>query len=228
MLHEIARFYPEQPFSAKLRAGGPRYYFENNGYSYADGLFLYGMLRHFRPRRFIEVGAGFTSVLVLDVNERFLDRSLRCTFIEPEPKRYRSLTRPGDDIAAELRVAELQQVPPELFAELGTGDILFVDSSHVDAPGSDVRKLLTEILPSLESGVLVHFHDMFWPFEYPDVWHGRQWNELHAVRAFLAGGAPFEIVIWNEYLARAEPALFGALMPLAVRNPGGGLWLRKL
>lgn len=227
LLRDLSRYYAEQPFPVKASASGPRYAFENDCYSYSDGLCLYAMLRHFRPRRFIEIGAGYTSALVLDVMDHFADVAPRCTFIEPYPSRYQSLMRPGDELRAELRVQPMQEVESAIFFELAADDILFVDSSHVDAPGSDVRKLLTEVLPSLASGVLVHFHDMFWPFEYPDVWRGRLWNEVNAVQAFLAAGAPFEILLWNELLARSDRPLLEELMPLALRNPGGSLWLRK-
>jgi len=225
----LAGHYAEQPFSEMRSPDGTRYYFDNDQYSYADGLFLYGMLRHLRPARLVEIGAGFSSALVLDVTERF-DIGTSCTFVEPHPNRYLSLVRPGDERRADLRVQNLQDVNPSLFAELSSGDILFIDSSHVDAPGSDVRKILTDVLGSLAAGVYVHFHDMFWPFEYPDAWRapGISWNECPAVRSFLANGAPFEIVIWNELLHRSDPDLIAELMPLAARNPGGALWLRKI
>jgi hypothetical protein len=226
LLTELASFYPEQPFTETPVAGGPRYSFENGCYSYSDALFLYGMLLRFEPARLIEVGSGYTSVLALDVKDRFLP-GLDCTFIEPYPERYLSLCRPGDDSLAALHVQLLQSVDPKLFSPLGRNDILLIDSSHIDAPGSDVRLLLTAILPSLKSGVLVHFHDMFWPFEYPDVWQGNGWNEIHAVRDFLRGNAAFEIVVWNEFLARTDRDFLAHTMPLCLRNTGGSLWLRK-
>jgi hypothetical protein len=67
-------------------------------------------------------------------------------------------------------------------------NVLFIDSTHVLRTGSDVCFELFEILPRLSPGVLVHIHDMFWPFEYPRSWvveENRSWNELYAVRAFL-------------------------------------------
>jgi hypothetical protein len=228
LLAEIASFYEEQPFAEHARSDGPRYYFENDCYSYSDALCLYGILRRFRPTRLIEVGAGFTSALVLDVRETFLDGRLECTLIEPYPERYLSLCRPGDDERARLHARPLQEIDAQIFGALQANDVLLIDSSHVDAPGSDVRRLLGEILPSLRSGVLVHFHDMFWPFEYPDIWSGAPWNEIHAVRRFLEGGAPFEIVLWNELLARTDRDMLEQLMPLALRNTGGSLWLRKI
>src|SRR5262245_40597097 len=90
LLDELALFYRDLPF-APTAAPGLRYRFENPSYSYADGIFLYSMLRHLKPRRVIEVGSGFTSALLLDTNERFLDNRVECTFIEPYPQLLLSL-----------------------------------------------------------------------------------------------------------------------------------------
>jgi hypothetical protein len=120
---------------------------------------------------------------------------------------------------------------------LETDDILFIDSSHVTKVGSDVNQILFNVLPALRPGVLVHIHDIFWPFEYPAVWYaeGRAWNEIYLVRAFLEYNSAFEIVLFLSYLERRRPELITALMPLARRRAAGSpnlggssLWLRKL
>ena len=182
LLEELARFYPAMPF-APAPVPGLRYRFDNESYSYADGIFLYSMLRHVRPRRLIEVGSGFTSALVLDTNERFLDNRLECTFIEPHPELLLSLLSEDDRRRARLIAAPLQEVDVALFESLEAGDILFVDSTHVAKANSDVNRLFFEILPRLAPGTLVHLHDVFPSFEYPLDWlrQGRAWNEsLHS------------------------------------------------
>ena len=228
LLEQLQTFYGEQPFLPQ-RSQGQRYQFENGYYSYSDGLFLYSMLRHLRPKRYFEIGSGFTSALALDVNERFLEGKTRIVLVEPYPERLRSLLLPGDDARMELLAVPLQQVEPSRFGELEANDILFVDSSHVSKVGSDVNRILFDILPSLAKGVYIHFHDIFYPFEYPEAWvmEGVAWNEAYLVRAFLQYNQAFEIALFNTYLEQRHPDWFKSKMPLCLKNPGGSLWLRK-
>ena len=106
-----------------------------------------------------------------------------------------------------------------------------VDSTHVLRTGSDVCFELFEILPRLAPGALVHFHDMFWPFEYPRSWavdENRSWNELYAVRAFLTNNEQWEVVFFNDYFAKLETKRIEDTYPNFLRNSGGALWLRRL
>lgn len=228
LLSQLQAFYAEQPFQPR-RAPGLRYHFENGFYSYSDALCLYSMLRHLRPRRYFEIGSGFTSALALDVNERFLEGKARIVLVEPYPDRLRSLLLPGDETRMELLDVPLQQVDPSRFAELEANDILLVDSSHVSKVGSDVNRIMFEILPRLAKGVYVHFHDIFYPFEYPEAWvmKGIAWNEAYLLRAFLQYNRAFEIVLFNTYLEQMHPGWFASNMPLCLKNLGGSLWLRK-
>jgi predicted O-methyltransferase YrrM len=167
LLEALARLYPEQPFAD----GSPtRYGLNNSWFPAADGLYLHLMLRHERPKQVIEVGSGFSSLVMLDTNERFFENRMRLTFVEPNPKRLLSRLRPGDAQRAQIVRRRVQDVEQSLFCELDAGDILFVDSSHVSKVGSDVNYLLFSVLPQLAPGVLVHFHDVPYPFEYPPAW----------------------------------------------------------
>ena len=109
------------------------------------------------------------------------------------------LARPGD-LDGNLRQQTLQSVGVEVFEELGRGDILFIDSTHVSKLGSDVNYLFFEILPRLRSGVRVHIHDVFFPFEYPPKWiaKGIAWNENYLLRGFLQYNDKFRIVLFNH------------------------------
>src|SRR5690606_8620162 len=115
-------------------------------------------------------------------------------------------------------------VPLAVFEELNAGDMLFIDSTHVAKTGSDVNYILFEILPRLKSGVLIHFHDIFYPFEYPRDWvfNGRNWNEVYFLKAFLMYNTTFEIKLFSHYLHKHHPNVFEA-MPLCYRNHGGNL-----
>ena len=131
-----------------------------------------------------------------------------------------------------LRVERVQDTPPEVFATLEAGDVLFIDSSHVLKTGSDLTDLLLRVLPNLRPGVRVHFHDVFLPDEYPQGWaigENRGWNEQYAVHALLANGAAFDIVFATHYaLTRLADAARPAFGDLAGRGwQASSLWLEK-
>lgn len=221
-------YYAELCFPEE-KVPGQRYFYKNNFYSYSDAIFLYFMLRHLRPRRVVEVGSGFSSCVTLDTNDRFLGGDVRCTFIEPYPDRLLSLLEPGDASRIEIVRQRLQDVPLEPFLELQAGDILFIDSTHVAKIGSDVNYIFTEILPGLVPGVHVHFHDVFYPFEYPAEWvyDGRAWSEAYLLRAFLSFNRDFAIVLFNTFLEHFHREMFAAEFPLCLRNTGGSIWIRR-
>ena len=204
------------------------YYLDNPAYAYADGVTLYAMLRHHRPRRVIEVGSGFSSCAILDTRRRFLDNGMELTFIEPHPELLKS--RAGASLSGCRLIAEpVQDVDLSLFATLESGDFLIIDSTHVAKLASDVLRLLFEVLPALQRGVLVHFHDVFWPFDYPARWirEGRAWNEAYLLRAFLQYNAAFEVVYFYSFLEAQYRDRLATRMPLCLKRTGANLWLRK-
>jgi Methyltransferase domain len=206
-----------------------RYAFENPSYSWGDGSILYAMLRSLQPRRVIEVGSGWSSACALDTAERHFENECEFTFVDPYPQLLRSLI---GNVTVTMQIIEMpiQQVPLSTFEALEAGDILFIDSTHVLRTGSDVCFELFEVLPRLASGVLVHFHDMFWPFEYPRQWavnDNRSWNEVYAVRAFLTRNEDWRITFFNDYFAKTERKLIAASYPDFLKNSGGALWLQR-
>jgi Methyltransferase domain len=228
LLKDLVQYYVEMPFQPQ-KIEGLRYYFENPAYSYSDGILLHCMIRILRPKRMIEIGSGYSSCVTLDTNERFFEGSISTTFIEPYPELLLSLIHERDRKTIEIIPRRLQDVELSEFDRLEENDILFVDSTHVSKVGSDVNRIVFDILPRLAPGVHVHFHDIFYPFEYPKEWiyQGRAWNEAYLLRAFLQYNASFCIVLMNTMLERYHEAFFLDKMPLCLRNPGGSLWIRK-
>jgi predicted O-methyltransferase YrrM len=226
LVETFSAYYPDMPFSEEQRPGR-RYYFENPYFSYADAIVLYSIMRHFQPRNIIEVGCGYSSAAMLDTNDLFLSSRTTVTFVEPFPDRLRGLMTPQDTHRHEIIDDIVQDVPIERFRALDAGDILFIDSSHVAKIGSDVVYLMTEVLPQLRPGVLIHFHDVFWPFEYPEEWihEGRAWNEAYMLKAFLQFNPHFRILYFCSYLALHYRAVLEQHLPLVVKNTGGSLWL---
>jgi len=228
-LERFASWYGEQPFPERP-AEGRRFHLDNPSYGHFDAIMLYGMLREARPRRIIEVGSGFSSAAMLDLNERVLGGGVRLTFIDPDMSRLRPLLRPDDAGRVTLIERRVQEVPLATFAELGENDVLFIDSSHVSKVGSDVNRLYFEVLPTLAPGVLVHIHDVAGNLEYPPEWfaEGRAWNEQYVLRAFLMNNLAYRIELFTGWLFNTRHAWFQQHMPLCARGGGGQMWLRKL
>lgn len=228
LLRIFLPFYAEQPF-AEQPSARCRYGFANDQYGHADALFLYFVLRHVRPRRVVEVGTGWSTCAMLDVDDLFLGGQMQITSIDPDPSRLRARMRPGDEQRVRILQQPVQDVPLETYDVLQAHDVLFIDSTHVLKTGSDVNHLLFDVLPRLASGVWLHVHDVPYPFEYPREWvaEGRAWNEAYAWRAFLQYNAAFEIQVMNTCLEFLEPDWFRDNMPLCLQNVGGSIWLRR-
>jgi predicted O-methyltransferase YrrM len=220
---------PELEF-AEGPTGDPRdYHAANDMFSRLDAWFLQGMLRHFRPRRMIEVGCGWSSLVSARVNREFLSGSLHLTCIEPYPPEFLA---DGIEGVNRLIPARVEELTPDLFLELGENDVLFIDSSHTVKTGGDVVYLFEEVLPRLASGVLVHIHDIFLPWDYPQEWvfDGRAWNEQYLVRAFLAFNSAFRVRLAVGWLSYYRPDALRAAVPgypSRYPNGGGSLWVAR-
>lgn len=220
----------------KLQAGvtfpaqkqpGVRYYHDNPNFMLGEAVVLYSMMRFLEPKRIIEIGSGFSSCLILDINESLFQGSITCSFIEPNPELLLQLIESGDQFT--LRQQPVQDVDLELFSQLAGGDILLVDTSHVSRIGSDVNHIVFEILPRLQEGVWVHFHDVMYNFDYPKDWvyQGRIWNEAYLLRAFLQYNHAFSIEFFSSYLGEFHREALVNALPLCDSNAGTSLWLRR-
>ncbi len=189
-----------------------------------DAAVAYTMVARSAPRRIVEVGSGHST--------RFLARAVadaghatRITVIDPEPRAATA------GLAVELIRAPLHRVDGAVLSEWSPGDVLFIDSSHILMPGSDVDRLLNHVLPGLPGGVRVHFHDIFLPDDYPADWAWRGYNEQLGVAVLLLGGG-YRLLFASHYVAtRMADALQGsviAALPLAPGARESSLWLEKL
>ena len=229
-LRQLAAFYADLPFADELRPG-LRYNYRNPAFGHGDGIILATMIRKLGPRRIIEVGSGYSSCAIMDVNEHFFGNAIECSFIDPHAELARSLFKPEDFERVTIMQSAVQDVDTALFQTLQAGDILFIDSTHVSKCDSDVNHHLFRILPALRSGVVIHFHDIFHPFEYPEKWvmgEKRSWNEIYALRAFLMHNARYQITFFNSFLWQCHGELVQSLMPDFAKNSGGSLWLTKM
>ncbi|MBW8034542.1 MAG: class I SAM-dependent methyltransferase [Planctomycetes bacterium] len=225
LLREVAKHFPD--FKFPTEPSEDFRYHENDMFGFGSGLMLFGMIRHFQPKRIIEIGSGHTSALMLDTNERFMNHQMELTFIEPNPERLHGLLKEDDRTRCTIFEKPAQDIPISYFQQLQKNDILFIDSSHVTKIGSDVNHIFFNILPLLNPGVIIHFHDIYWPFEYPLAWIelGRAWNEAYLLRAFLQYNDHFEILQFNQYLFSCFPEFYQEQTGLT--GAGSSIWIRK-
>lgn len=229
LVRSLATYYDQIPFPETNEVGS-RYYLKNPYFGHGSSIILYSLMRHFSPQTILEVGSGFSSAAMLDVNDKFFEGKIRFTFVEPYPERLVSLLTESDKTSHRICVDAAQDIPQNIYTQLNANDILFIDSSHVAKAGSDVVFLLTEILPLLSDGVIIHIHDIYWPFEYPEEWilSGRAWNEAYMIKAFLQFNTSFEILLFNSYLTQHHQDFMSQHMPLFIPDGGSSLWIRKI
>jgi hypothetical protein len=219
-----------------------RYFGASPSYPYVDGIALYSMVVKCRPRNIIEIGSGSSSGCMLDACDLH-GIETNFTFIEPEPQYILNKVLESNDYTnpkINIIKKRVQEVPPEYFKILQRDDILFIDSSHVSKPGSDVNYLLTEVLPILNTGVRIHFHDIYYPFEYTKEYLLELklvWSEVYSVHNFLLFNSSFKILFFSDYmkLKLEEDDYFAADFPEAAsslfcKNPirPKNLWIQRV
>jgi hypothetical protein len=190
-----------------------------------DAAAAYTLVRARRPRRVVEVGSGHST--------RFLARAVgdgefpcRITAIDPAPRAMLDGLE-----AVELLRAPVHQIGLAPFEALEPGDILFIDSSHILMPGTDVDFLINRVLPALPAAVLVHVHDVFLPDDYPVKWAWRGYNEQLAIAALVAGGLFAPVFACHYVVTRMRARLRDTVVEDLPRVSGAiesSMWLKKL
>jgi predicted O-methyltransferase YrrM len=208
-----------------------RFYFDGAPFPYGDALTLHAIMGHFRPKRIVEIGSGFSTACMLDSAEIHGMNDLQITCIEPYPDRLHSLLRPDDRSRVKLLERPVQEVPvQDIVAGLERNDILFIDSTHVMKTGSDVHYELFEIIPAVNPGVIIHVHDCGYPFEYPPEWVEKNysWNEAYAIRAFLMYNLSYKIIFWGSLFKALFPEKVRQEGGMFIKNAGASLWLTRI
>ena len=228
ILSDYVKFYKDLPFPENKKENF-RYFYNNDYFGYSDAIFLFSFLLKNKPKKIIEIGSGFSSAVILDTIENFFPKRPDVIFIEPNPERLNNLIFEKDRNNFKLINKKLQETSIDIFSKLKTGDLLFIDSSHVIKYGSDLQTLFFNILPFLPEGVFVHFHDIFYPFEYPYEWlkKGIYWNEIYFLRAFLSYNYNWEIYFFNTYVSNEFEDIISKNMPQCLQNKGGSLYIQK-
>lgn len=192
-----------------------------------DAVSLYGFVAKRKPAIYMEVGSGNSTKFV---RKAIQDHGLSTKIVSIDPHPRAEI----DQICDEVIRQPMEEVDVSEFDRLGSGDILFIDNSHIAFPNSDVTVFFMEVIGRLPPGLLYGLHDIFLPYDYPDEWGPRFYNENYMLGAYLLGGGDGDQVILPGAFVSGDAALTAVLDPIW-KNPrlrgilpyGGGFWLEK-
>lgn len=220
LLRMVKPYEPEYRGNAPYKEGTAKGF--GPGFGYIEAQCLYGVLRALKPRRICEVGSGVSTYCTLGALARNESEGhfARLTCIEPNPSRFLRTIR-GKNV--ELIEQPVQTVDPEFFRELEAGDLLFVDTTHVVKPGGDVIYLYLEVIPRLRPGVIVHIHDIYFPYLYQrDLLQLKnlfQWSETALLLALLVNNSRLSVLFCLSLLHYDAPAVLSTVFPEYTPEP---------
>jgi len=218
-------------FAPPERATGRpgEYTLDNDSYGRVGADLLHGVVRAFKPRRIVELGSGQSTLIMAAAAERNREEGVATELRTFDP--FPSVAKLGLPGLAALEPVKAQDVPLEVFTSLEAGDILFVDTTHTVKVGSDVNRIVLDVLPALAHGVIVHVHDIFLPYEYLRDFafkSGLHWAEQYLLQAFLTGNRDYEVLAAAYALCRDRPEEMARLAP--TWRPGAApsaFWMRR-
>ncbi len=209
------------------------YYWNNNFWRGLDAFVHYALLRHLKPRRVVEIGCGWSSLLLKRaVCSTELRDGIRASVhqIEPYPRPEIMSVLPTHWTREETTLQRATLANVEMLKE---GDVLFYDGSHVARVASDVNWFFFEVLPRTAPGVVIHVHDIFWPADYPETWifeRGQTWNEQYVLQAFLMYNRDFELILANAAIVNQHRSELSGMFGVLADNLGGGgsVWFKRI
>jgi predicted O-methyltransferase YrrM len=203
-------------------------FWANNWFPPFDGAALYGLIAEHAPGRYVEVGSGISTRFA---RQAIHDHGLSTRIVSVDPHPHTAI----DAICDEVVRSPMEDVDRGFWESIGSEDLLFVDNSHRSFPNSDVTVFFAEVLPALRPGTIWGLHDILLPWDYPDEWGGRFYNEQYLLLAYLLGGADGDEILLPVRWATAEPHLHGILAPLwqggamfeRIGTHGAAFWMRR-
>lgn len=197
----------------------------NSTYDSVDAELLYAIVRWAKPRRYVELGSGYSTLVAFEALERNGSGELRCYDPYPSPH---VLARP--ELARHVQRVGAQQLDESVVRELEAGDLLFVDTSHTVKQGGDVNRIVLDLLPLVPAGVSVHFHDIFLPGDYSPghIANAHYWTEQYLLQAFLIGNPAWEVLVGGQAVARHAPERLREHIPSFHDGVSpGAFWIRR-
>jgi hypothetical protein len=190
-----------------------------------DTAVLFSMLGELKPKRYVEVGSG-NSTKVAAMAKRHFGLHTEITSVDPMPRAE------IDQLANVVIRAPFEQVNMDLFTSLEAGDVLFIDNSHRLLPNSDVTVFFMEVLPVLKSGVVVHIHDIYLPYDYPQFMCDRFYSEQYPLAVWMLANPDRTKVLMPNYFISQDAALASLMDDFwnapelkGVERHGGSFWI---
>ena len=212
------------------KTGDLRFHFNNGTFESGDAEYWYQLIRHKMPNNIIEVGSGNSTLLALSAvrrNEQD-DPAYRCSHVCIEP--YENAWLEGAGVAVVRK--KVEDLELSFFSRLGENDILFIDSSHMIRPQGDVLFEYLELIPQLNTGVIVHLHDIFSPRNYLEAWlvdEVRFWNEQYLLEAFLSDNSRWKVVGALNFLHHNHAEKLRNVCPyLTPEREPGSFYMQKI
>jgi hypothetical protein len=229
-------FGDECRWPAKPAGPSDAFYTENNSFSFGCAAGVHCIIRHFKPRRVIEVGSGQSSKVIaaaLRLNAQDTGSAADYTIIDPYPAPFLA---DGFSGVSRVTAQQVELCDVKLFESLTANDLLFIDSGHTVRIGGDVNFLILDVLPRLAPGVVIHFHDINLPYEYSKAYATNPnfrmfWTEAYLLQAFLSCNDKFEVLMAMAYLMTEQMGVFRAAFPHY--DPAqhfamsGSFWIRR-
>lgn len=177
------------------------FYYRNPSIGPGDSEYLYNMVRLFKPRKIVEIGCGYSTLMAINAvrQNKKENQDYFCEHVCIEPYENKWL----ESLNLKVFREKIENIEKKILKDLEANDILFIDSSHIIRPQGDVLFEYLEILPILRKGVLVHIHDIFIPKDYLDEWvlkDVKLWNEQYILEAFLTFNNEYRIIGALNYL----------------------------
>ncbi len=216
-LEKLSKYAVECVWSEEKTHNEHAFYVNNYCFSYSCAAMLHSVIRQNKPKRIIEIGSGHSSKIIRDAIQKNKTEGFFCEqYIIIDP--YSPVVLESFDSNTILIKEPVETIDINLFKSLEKDDILFIDSSHVCKIGSDVNYEILEILPILQQGVFIHFHDIDLPYEYPKTYATKPnfrmfWTESYLLQAFLSFNSAFEVYLPMKYIHGKYQKLYQAFYP---------------
>lgn len=201
------------------------FFWENGQFGYSDALSYYAFIRSRKPKRIVEIGAGYSTLVASKAIEANGFGSITC--IEPFPRPFLESTP---------HVEEVVKVPVQdidagwINAKVADDDILFIDSTHTVKIGSDCLHIYLRLLPNLQHRLLVHVHDVFLPDGMPAEWARNNhiyWTEQYLLLAYLLDNPSVQVEWGSHYHLKYNRESLQALGPSHVLPGGSSFWFTR-
>lgn len=231
LLNEIVSGYSIEYNSFDIRSSNPdSFHLDNDAFSGIDPYVYYCMIRYFKPKKIIEIGSGYSTLLAHQALKRN-NSDFKFIIIDPWPRDFTNRFLSNNSSSLMHFSEKAENIDINTYLNLQKNDILFIDGSHVVRIGGDVCFLVLELLPQLSSGVIIHFHDIFIPNDYPKDWVVNKhlfWSEQYLLQAYITENDNVEILFASNFVSKKAPKILKNTFPMALWWGGGSFWIRKL